>query len=73
LTAFKETEQRYSKWDKRLLSLVRAVKQVEALRGNPSGKTPLRLVLFSLSRNDTGNEAPSGVLCPVLGTLVQER
>lgn len=46
-TAFKETEQRYSEWEKGLLSSVPAVKQVELLRGNPSRKTPPSLVLFS--------------------------
>ncbi|KAK4811127.1 hypothetical protein QYF61_019758 [Mycteria americana] len=35
-TAFKETEQRYSEWEKGLLSLVRAVKQVEKIhQGQP--------------------------------------
>lgn len=39
----KETEQGYSEWPKGLLSLVRAVKQVEPLRGNPFRKTQPKL------------------------------
>lgn len=56
LTAFKETEQKYSEWENGILSLVWAVKQVDPLKGNLSGKVLQRFLLFSLSRNDTRND-----------------
>lgn len=54
-TAFKETEQRYSEWEKVPLSLLQAVIHLEQLRDNLSGPTLLRLAVFHLSRNVTGN------------------
>ncbi|KAK4807063.1 hypothetical protein QYF61_018404 [Mycteria americana] len=58
-TAFKETEQRYSEWEKGLLSLVRAVKQVEKIhQGQPvQTRGPFNLLEAILK----GTAPPEGV------------
>ena len=58
-TAFKETEQRYSEWEKGLLSLVRAVKQVEKIRQEQAVQTrgPFNLLDTILK----GTAPPEGI------------